>query len=627
MVASTRLWAACVAPPTGLVDWWPGEGSAAELVGTNNAVLLNGTTFTTGEVGQAFHFDGTNNLIQIGAAAIQAPWTAEFWINRQPASGTSAVLLSDPVSALKLEQFQTTQKVGFTVYHVQDYSFNYTAPVGTWVHLVFVGTTTNTQLYTNGVFNSSTNVSTSLPRMFMGTRNLTNSFANMLKGSVDEVSLYNRVLSPSEIQSLYNAGTAGKCTSGPPPPNDNFSNATPILGTSTTVTGSNVNATKETGEYWHAGNPGGASVWWSWTAQFNGRVTLDTSSSSFTTLVGVYEGSSVDSLFEDADNQFSSTVVFQAIAGTTYYIAVDGYNDGTSPQEGNISMSLSECIKPKVLLPFPSSMTQSTEADGIHVTICASVQGSVTSYEWTLDSNPTTNTPGPCVEFVFDPTDDGSHTINFIARNSCGFDGQNGGVTTCGICLSLGTPTVLTGTTGSGFGPQLATSCGDLSSNTRWYKLVATNGTGAVTLSTEGSSMRTLVGVYKGSLTAPVPVACTGSLSPTVQQSRLTFHATQGTVYWIAIDPGTTSISTLRLATGFEPHIASYGLNPDGSFRLQSSIAAPIPYTLLSTTNPGLNITNWSVALSTNLTTGFPYLVYRETNARGGTRRFYRISP
>ena len=38
----------------------------------------------------------------------------------------------------------------------------------------------------------------------------------ILVGKVDEVSIYNRVLSTAEIQSIYGAGNAGKCANGLP---------------------------------------------------------------------------------------------------------------------------------------------------------------------------------------------------------------------------------------------------------------------------------------------------------------------------------------------------------------------------------------------------------------------------
>src|SRR5207247_10545018 len=80
------------------------------------------------------------------------------------------------------------------------------------------------------------------------------------------------------------------------PANDNFANATVTGGSSATLTGSNVGATKETGEPNHAGIAGGKSVWWSWTAPSAGSVTINTFGSSFDTLLGVYTGTSVSSL-------------------------------------------------------------------------------------------------------------------------------------------------------------------------------------------------------------------------------------------------------------------------------------------------------------------------------------------
>src|SRR5204863_236523 len=78
---------------------------------------------------------------------------------------------------------------------------------------------------------------------------------------------------------LHLAGPAG--SSGPA--NDNFASAITISGSTSTQTGTNVGATKETGEPSHAGNAGGHSVWWSWTAPGSGQATIDTIGSAFDT--------------------------------------------------------------------------------------------------------------------------------------------------------------------------------------------------------------------------------------------------------------------------------------------------------------------------------------------------------
>src|SRR5262249_13019375 len=114
-----------------------------------------------------------------------------------------------------------------------------------------------------------------------------------------------------------------------PVPNDLFSSRIVLSGTTITTTASNKRATKETGEPDHAGNIGGKSLWWTWTAPTNGDLTLTTDGSDFDTLLAVYSGSAVYALSVVASNDdhsvlTSSRVRFQAISGTQYQIAVDG---------------------------------------------------------------------------------------------------------------------------------------------------------------------------------------------------------------------------------------------------------------------------------------------------------------
>ena len=101
--------------------------------------------------------------------------------------------------------------------------------------------------------------------------------------------------------------------------------------------GSNVGASKEIGEPNHAGNRGGHSVWWTWTAPASGTFTFDTRGSDFDTLLAVYTGNSVSRLNRVASNDdidrrarvYQSEVRFRATRGQTYHIAVDGYGGAT----------------------------------------------------------------------------------------------------------------------------------------------------------------------------------------------------------------------------------------------------------------------------------------------------------
>jgi len=116
------------------------------------------------------------------------------------------------------------------------------------------------------------------------------------------------------------------------PANDLFGNATVLTGGSGSIDGTNAYATKESGEPNHAGNSGGHSVWFTWTAPSSGWFSFDTHGSTFDTLLAVYVGTAVNQLsviaYNDNDGSPGNTsgLTFYAQAGTIYKIAVDGYN-------------------------------------------------------------------------------------------------------------------------------------------------------------------------------------------------------------------------------------------------------------------------------------------------------------
>jgi hypothetical protein len=122
-----------------------------------------------------------------------------------------------------------------------------------------------------------------------------------------------------------------------PPANDAFPAAAALTGPSGRITGTTLYATREPGEPAHAGNAGGHSVWYRWTAPCRCNFTFETAGSSFDTLLAVYKGSSVSALGKVASNDDvasgtrTSRVRFKASAGVTYSIAVDGKNGAFGP--------------------------------------------------------------------------------------------------------------------------------------------------------------------------------------------------------------------------------------------------------------------------------------------------------
>jgi len=166
--------------------------------------------------------------------------------------------------------------------------------------------------------------------------------------------------------------------------NDAFASAA-VVSNSFTVTGSNVGATREAAEPNHAGVSGGKSVWWSWTAPANGKLILATAGSSFDTVLAVYTGPQIGQLSAVASNDDvsrrdkSSRVSISVRAGTTYRIAVDGYQGAAG------SIRLAGTFTAKTALAAPANVNGTLNSIGILRATWTPVAGAV-MYEVTVKS-------------------------------------------------------------------------------------------------------------------------------------------------------------------------------------------------------------------------------------------------
>lgn len=202
----------------------------------------------------------------------------------------------------------------------------------------------------------------------------------------------------SDLDALATDDTqGGQALYGPPgpPANNAFANATAIaLGSSTTATleGYNTNATKETGEPNHAGDTGGASVWWRWTAPGNGgSLKVDTRGSYFDTTLGIYTGTSVAGLTTVGSNDDiergkiqASEVTFTATGGTTYHIAVDGFDGDTAGIKLNLAFTPAAATPPSITTQ-PTNTTV-TAGGSAFFTVAASGTDPL-AYQWLFNGN------------------------------------------------------------------------------------------------------------------------------------------------------------------------------------------------------------------------------------------------
>lgn len=147
--------------------------------------------------GKSLTFNAPGARLTIKPISLPPPWTVELWVKRQNSPAVSAPLFVNSISALKLEQYSTPRSVGFTRFGVEDYSFNYTAPLNEWVHLAFVASPSGICLLTNGVLQSCVSATIPLPLDFFGTTPL--SFTDIFRGEVDEIRVWQGERKPADI--------------------------------------------------------------------------------------------------------------------------------------------------------------------------------------------------------------------------------------------------------------------------------------------------------------------------------------------------------------------------------------------------------------------------------------------
>ena len=216
----------CAPPPSGLVSWWPGNGSAIDVAGSNNGTLHGGVTYATGEVEQAFSFNGNGEGVGVGnPTSLQSQnFTIDAWIQRgstnqasyAPSGGGEIFIYGaggygfgmNNNGQLFLTQVDASN-VGSSVL-VTDTNWHHVAVTKGGSAVVFYvdGVAYPVAAPYNPTFTFTTTAAIGM---------LTDNTGNTFLGLIDELDIFNRALAGSEVQAIYNAGIAGKCSAVTPP--------------------------------------------------------------------------------------------------------------------------------------------------------------------------------------------------------------------------------------------------------------------------------------------------------------------------------------------------------------------------------------------------------------------------
>jgi cysteine-rich repeat protein len=205
--------------PSGLVAYYKFDGNALDSSGNGINGIWTGTeSYNVGKYGQAFNFDG-NSFIKTSfnnAINIQNGLSVSAWIYYMGEGKSNNMI----VSAKDSSGFTFAFGRGMSNYHCgghtfffslanpswTDYCSNYIVNNGQWYYLTATYDSDKTRLYSNGVLVDSVDTPNNPLRALAGDGGIYLGGYESEKSNalVDEVMIFNRVLSADEILSLYN---------------------------------------------------------------------------------------------------------------------------------------------------------------------------------------------------------------------------------------------------------------------------------------------------------------------------------------------------------------------------------------------------------------------------------------
>ena len=198
-------------PSNGLVGWWPFNSNANDESGNGNNGTVNGATLTTDRFGvadKAYSFDGVNDYVSTFRPGYLS-FSISIWYKV-----TGPIL---PLSYPLVDGFDSYYDLYFTnqgLFYASFTGLNQYSNIycglsltqDQWKHLVLVYNNNVINIYSNsdlvGTYNVQSLTGTAGNHFFGASLTGTDQF---LKGSLDDIGIWNRPLTACEIKDLYNS--------------------------------------------------------------------------------------------------------------------------------------------------------------------------------------------------------------------------------------------------------------------------------------------------------------------------------------------------------------------------------------------------------------------------------------
>jgi hypothetical protein len=220
------------------VSWWPGDGTAVDIWGSNNGAESGTVSYLAGKVESAFTLDSEGDYIRIPYSESLQParFTVDFWF--RSTNGLNAETAYAPLIVnLDNEDVATEVAKGYDFYYNSGSGIHFDLPrsngtrvsarhnieiaADEWHHVAGTFDGRYQRLYFDGVLVDTIDwqeseygrlTYRSAPVLIGFFRS---PFPSYFSGQIDEVELFGRALTADEIQSIVDADSLGKCKPGP----------------------------------------------------------------------------------------------------------------------------------------------------------------------------------------------------------------------------------------------------------------------------------------------------------------------------------------------------------------------------------------------------------------------------
>ncbi len=195
-------------PSNGIIGWWPFSGNANDESGNNNNGIVSGATLSSDRFGSplsAYSFDGFNDDIKVNRTSMSS-FSISIWYYLDINTHYSPIV--DAYNAnweILIEYLNTTFVKWVTSPTVYNELFvGDTNSLGQWHHMVCTYSNNQVKMYKNGILKKTFNTVTfpmTNGNFYFGRS--TSGTSQYLDGKLDDIGIWNRPLTPEEVNILY----------------------------------------------------------------------------------------------------------------------------------------------------------------------------------------------------------------------------------------------------------------------------------------------------------------------------------------------------------------------------------------------------------------------------------------